>query len=154
MRFGTILIAVENMEKARAFYEEVLSQKVTLNLMDANVTFENRFTLQADFAGLVADPKLEIIAKSNNHELYFEEENMEDFLDHLETFPEIEYVHELREYPWGQRVIRFYDPDHHIVEVGESMESVFKHFQSEGMSLDEIAERTMHPVDFVKQFLK
>ena len=154
MRFGTILIAVENMEQARAFYEEVLQQKVTLNLMDANVTFENRFTLQADFAGLVAHPKLEIVAKSNNHELYFEEENMEDFLDHLETFPEIEYIHELREYPWGQRVIRFYDPDHHIIEVGESMSSVFKHFQSEGMSLDEIAERTMHPVDFVKQFLK
>jgi len=26
--------------------------------------------------------------------------------------------------PWGQRVIRFYDPDMHIVEVGESLESV------------------------------
>jgi hypothetical protein len=33
---------------------------------------------------------------------------------------QVEYVHPLREQPWRQRVVRFYDPDHHIIEVGES----------------------------------
>jgi len=56
-------------------------------------------------------------------------------------------------YPWGQRVIRFYDPDFHIVEVGESMESVFKKFQKQGMSIDEVAQRTQHPVEFVKKHI-
>ena len=36
----------------------------------------------------------------------------------------IEYVHPVKEHGWGQRVVRFYDPDKHIIEVGENMKVV------------------------------
>ena len=50
----------------------------------------------------------------------------------------------------GQRVIRFYDPDMHIIEVGESMLTVVKRFISQGLSIEETAERTQHPIEFIR----
>ena len=63
------------------------------------------------------------------------------------------WVHELKEYPWGQRDIRVYDPDKHIVEIAEDMGVVIKRFLKEGMSLEEVASRTMYPVEFVKHYM-
>lgn len=62
----------------------------------------------------------------------------------------IVFIHTAKEYPWGQRVMRFYDYDQHIVEVAESMESVARRFLAGGLSIEETAERTMFPVEFVK----
>lgn len=59
----------------------------------------------------------------------------------------------LVEYPWGQRVIRFYDPDMHIIEVGEPMENVVKRFIDQGLSVEETSKRTQHPIEFVKNCL-
>ena len=37
-------------------------------------------------------------------------------------YPEhIEYVNRLMEHSWGQKVIRFYDPDGNLIEVGTPM---------------------------------
>ncbi len=54
--------------------------------------------------------------------------------------------------PWGQRDIRVYDPDKHIVEIAENMNTVIKRFFSQGMSAEEVAKRTMFPLDVVKQY--
>ena len=63
------------------------------------------------------------------------------------------YLHRTKEYTWRQRVVRFYDPDSHIIEVGESMRSVFEKFHKRGMSIEEVAQRTQHPVEFVKKHI-
>ncbi len=152
MKFQLPLIAVSDLKTSRAFYENVLSQKATMDL-GTNLSFENgAFALQEDYAGL-AGTSVCIGTKANDHELYFEEEDFDGFVNHLETFPDIEYVHKAKEYPWGQRVVRFFDPDCHIIEVGESMRSVFRRFYKEGMSAEQVAERTMHPLEYVKQFV-
>ncbi|AGF96825.1 Lactoylglutation lyase [Methanosarcina mazei Tuc01] len=85
--------------------------------------------------------------------MYFEEEDLDSFLKKLKEMNSIEYVHELKEQPWGQRVIRFYDPDMHIIEVGEPMESVVKRLLSEGLPVEETSKRTLMPEEFVRQFL-
>jgi hypothetical protein len=47
--------------------------------------------------------------------------------------------------------MRFYDPDYHIIEVGESMESVaIRYFQS-GMTVEDICRRTSLPGEFVQK---
>jgi catechol 2,3-dioxygenase-like lactoylglutathione lyase family enzyme len=155
MKFGCPLIAVNNIHISRNFYEKVLHQKVDLAL-GANVFFKDGhsgFAIQSDYTGLVDTENFNATYKSNDHELYFEEENFDEFINQLMQNDDIVYLHKEKEYPWGQRVIRFYDPDFHIIEVGESMESVFKRFYSQGMSIDEVAERTSHPVEFVKKSL-
>ena len=75
------------------------------------------------------------------------EEDIDAFSDHL-RFYEINYVHELLEHPWGQRVVCFYDPDGHIIEVGEKMKAVIERFLKSGMTYEEVAERMDEPVEY------
>ena len=155
MKFGCPIIAVKDVNISRNFYEKILCQKVTLDL-GINIAFGNEssvFAIQADYAGLIGTDDFKVTYKGNDHEIYFEEEDFDWFEKHLSQFDDIIYVHKTKEYSWGQRVIRFYDLDFHIIEVGESMESVFKKFQSQGMSIDEVAKRTEHHVEFVKKYI-
>ena len=54
---------------------------------------------------------------------------------------------------WGQRVVRFYDPDGHIIEVGEKLDAVISRFMEQGLSTEETAARMDIPVDFVTAYL-
>ena len=56
-------------------------------------------------------------------EVYFEEDDFDTFAKKLQTFG-IHYVHPIKEHDWRQRVVRFYDPDCHIIEVGENIKFV------------------------------
>ena len=61
----------------------------------------------------------DIIPKNNTCELYFEERNIESFIEKLEKlYPSIQYVNRLMTHSWGQKVIRFYDLDGNLIEVG------------------------------------
>lgn len=154
MRFICPLIVVNEMKASRSFYENILNQKVQFDFGE-NESFESGFAihLKSHFSNLINISENDILKKSNNFELYFEEEDMDSFLQKLEEISSIEYVHGLKEQPWGQRVIRFYDPDKHIVEVGEPMESVVKRFLSKGLSIEETSKRTLMPEEFVRQCL-
>lgn len=149
MRFVSPLLAVKDLAASKKFYEDVLGQQVTLDLGD-NVSFDG-FAIQRNYEGLVGVNSFRVGPAANDHELYFEEADFEAFITRLDSFTDIRYLHRAKEYPWGQRVVRLYDPDGHIIEVGESMESVFGRFKSQGMSVEEVAERTMHPAEYVRQ---
>lgn len=156
MKFGCPLYDVKDMAVSRAFYETVMGQTVVLDL-DVNVAFGTEggpiFALQQGFAGLVGVDDFPVRYHNNDHEMVFEEEDFDAFCQRLKQQEGIRYIHDAKEYPWGQRVVRFYDPDFHVIEVGETMESVFKRFHGQGMSIEEVAERTGHPVEYVKQYL-
>ena len=63
-----------------------------------------------------------LILKNNMTELYFEESNIEGFVKKLEESDfEIEFVNKLMTHSWGQKVVRFYDPDGNLIEVGTPM---------------------------------
>lgn len=90
-----------------------------------------------------------MILQNNAGEMYFEEENIDAYSEHLKSL-EINYVHELLEHPWGQRVVRFYDPDGHIIEVGEKLSAVIERFLKSGMSVEETGERMDVPVNYIR----
>lgn len=154
MRFVCPLFVVKDIQISRAFYQEVLQQKIKFDFGE-NIVFEGDFALQEanHFAAMVQIPVQRIKTESHNAELYFEQDDMETFTEHLKTFDDIVHLHPLVEHSWGQRVLRFYDPDSHIVEVGESMETVIRRLASMGLSIDEVAAKTQHPYDFVKNCL-
>lgn len=77
---------------------------------------------------------------------------MDAFCEHLKQF-DICYVHPLFEHRWGQRVVRFYDPDKHIIEVGERLDAVILRFMEHGLSAKETAARMDIPFDYVKACL-
>ena len=152
MKFTSTMIVVKDMEKSRNFYENLLNQKVIMDL-GANVAYEG-FALQTleswmEFIGKEEDDIN--LLKNNNAELYFEIDDLDNFINKLKNFNDfkIELVHETMEFPWGQRGIRFYDPDNHIIEVGESLESLVKKFINEGMSEEDISKRTGLPEEVV-----
>ncbi len=46
----------------------------------------------------------------------------EAFIQKLEKlYPSVKYVNRLMTHSWGQKVIRFYDPDGNLIEVGTPM---------------------------------
>ncbi len=149
MKYCGTLISVSDMAKSKNFYEKVMEQKVVMDL-GVHVSFENGLSLQSNYEELVGE-KLEMLLKPNNFQLYFEVKDLDRWEAKLKSLEEIEFIHASKEYPWGQRVMRFYDCDKYIVEVSESMESVVKRFLAQGLSVEETAERTMFPVEFVKQ---
>lgn len=104
-----------------------------------NIAFTCGSALQQDFDWLVHLPKESILRKSNNVELCFEEQDFDSFLHKLKKYPNIECLGEVIEHSWGQRVIRFYDLDGHIIEVGENMKMVIKRFLASGMTIDEVS---------------
>ncbi|MDN6217924.1 MAG: glyoxalase/bleomycin resistance/dioxygenase family protein [Enterococcus sp.] len=152
MNYGGIMIAVKDMNIARQFYEELMEQKVMMNLDNIHVVYESGFSMQADYAGLL-DVSIEMKEQANNFQLYFEVEDLAIWEEKLSKVEGIEFLHHSKEYPWGQRVMRFYDPDKFIVEVSESMTSVAKRYLAQGLSIEETAEKTMFPVAFVKELI-
>ena len=66
----------------------------------------------------------------------------------------MDFVHPIVEHSWGQRVVRFYDPDKHIIEVGENMKIVCKRFLNSGMTPEQVAERMDVPMKFVNACMR
>ena len=151
MQYQGTLISVADMGKAKHFYETVMEQKVLMDL-GVHVSFEGGLSLQSNYEELVGET-LPQKARPNNFQLYFEVENLDTWQEKITNTAGIEFIHKAKEYPWGQRVMRFYDYDGYIVEVSEKMESVAKRFLTQGLSAEETAARTMFPIEFVKSLM-
>ena len=147
------MLVVTDMEKAITFYEEVIGDRVTMNFGE-NVQFESGFALQEMKKWKEMIHTNVVRRKSNDAELYFEEKDFDKFLEYLKEFPEIQYVHPVEEAPWGQRVVRFYDPDFHIIEVGEPMDAVIQRLLESGMTVEQVSEKSQYPIEYVKRFAK
>lgn len=94
-----------------------------------------------------------VVFKNNASELYFDEDNMNGFINRLSTYSDIAYVHPLEETTWGQRVVRLYDLDGHIIEVGENMQRVVERWLADGKTLSEIAKRMDISIEDVNSIL-
>lgn len=120
MRLKNILIVVKNIEKSRQFYNDLFGLDLVLD-NDGNMILTEGLVLQDEkiwrkFLGK------DIIPKSNSCELYFKEQDIEVFIEKLESlYPNIQYVNRLMTHSWGQKVIRFYDLDGNLIEVGTPM---------------------------------
>ena len=117
MKLKNILIVVDDIEKSKQFYHDLFGLNVVLD-NDGNMILTEGLVLQdkkiwKEFLGK------EIIPKSNSCELYFVEQDIEAFAEKLERlYPSIQYVNRLMTHSWGQKVIRFYDLDGNLIEVG------------------------------------
>ena len=120
MRLKNILIVVKDIEKSRKFYQDLFGIDMVLD-NDGNMILTEGLVLQDEIIWKSFLDR-DIIPKSNSCELYFEEQNIEAFVEKLERlYPSIEYVNRLMTHSWGQRVIHFYDLDGNLIEVGTPM---------------------------------
>lgn len=151
MRYSTTLLAVRDMDRSLAFYKTFFDQDVVCDL-GWNKTLTCGLALQIHFDKLAEFPAESMHFRNHTMELYFETEDMDAFMALLDKHPEVERLDRLRTYPWHQRGIRIYDPDGHLLEVSESMESVaFREFEA-GHSAEETADIIQHPLALVQDW--
>ena len=117
MKLKNILIVVKDIEKSKQFYHDLFGLDMVLD-NDGNMILTEGLVLQDEKRWKKFLEK-DSIAKSNTCELYFEEQDIEAFIEKLEQlYPSIQYVNRLMTHSWGQKVIRFYDLDGNLIEVG------------------------------------
>ena len=117
MKLKNVLIVVKDINKSLKFYHDLFGLELVLD-NDGNMILTDGLVLQAESYWKEFIQK-DIIGRNNSSELYFEESDIEGFVRKLETlYPETEYVNKLMTHSWGQRVVRFYDPDGNLIEVG------------------------------------
>ena len=66
----------------------------------------------------------------------------------------VRFIHPIMEHSWGQRAFRVYDPDNHIIEFAESMENVVLRLYTQNLSVEEIAKKSMMPMEFINLVLE
>lgn len=152
MRYCCTLLSVADIHKARRFYEDLFGLEVCQDY-GRNVLFSCGLALQQDFDWLIGVPKEQVHGKPDNIEIVFEEHDFDDFLQRLNDYPAIKFLGGVIEHDWGQRVIRFYDLDGHLIEVGEEMKTVVERFVSDGMSLEEVSKRMDVSIDGLLKLL-
>lgn len=117
MKLKSTLIVVRDIEKAKQFYHKLFGLEMIQD-NDGNMVLTDGLVLQEE-RYWKEFLKRDIIPQSNSCELYFEETDIEGFVEKLERlYPDIEYVNRLMTHSWGQTVIRFYDLDGNLIEVG------------------------------------
>ena len=152
MKFKNPMLVVTDIDRSVAFYRKVFGLRVIMDF-GANKTLTGGLALQTletwqEFIGTD-----NIVFGNNNFELYFEEDDFDAFIERLKEY-DVEYVHPVKTHSWGQRVVRIYDPDRHIIEIGENLKVVCKRFLDSGMTAKQVAEKMDVPIKFVNSLIK
>ena len=152
MKLKNPMLVVRDIDQSVEFYNRVFGLHVIMDF-GANKTLTGGLALQTaeTYQEFIGDRAISF--GGNSFELYFEEDDFDCFTARLRN-NQIEYVHPIKEHSWGQRVVRFYDPDRHIIEVGESMKSVCKRFLDTGMTPEQVASRMDVPIKFVNACIR
>ena len=156
VEFKSSVLFVRDIETSRQFYQDLLGQAVSVD-HGPNVEFAGGFAMwQVDHAyrtifGRPADGAERLGRR--NVELYFEPDDLDAAWKRLSDAG-VPVVHAICEQPWGQRVFRVYDPDGHIVELGEPMRVVVLRYLDAGMSEEAVARRTSMPLEVVRQIAR
>ena len=120
MRLRNVLIVTKDIDAAKKYYKDLFGLDVLLD-NDGNMILTEGLVLQDEKIWKQFLAK-EIIHENNSSELYFEENDIEAFVEKLEKlYPDTKYVNKLMSHSWGQKVVRFYDLDGNLIEVGTPM---------------------------------
>lgn len=149
MKLKNILFVVEDIEKSKTFYTDLFGLMVVTDFGENVILTEGLVLQEKKLWEKFIESNVSV--GGNDAELYFEENDIDGFLKKLEQSNfVIEYLNKCMEHHWGQRVIRIYDPDRHVIEIGESMEYVARRFLKTGMTVEQVAKKTGLPLSHVE----
>jgi len=147
LKFYSPVVFVKDIGKAKKFYAEVLGQEIAHDF-GANIVFKCRLSIwqiieQHEISGIAGDA-----AKGKTFELYFETDSIEESVKLIKASG-AQFFHEIKTEPWGQMTFRFFDPDGHLIEIGEAFEVFVQRIYSETRSVEETAKRTGVPEETI-----
>lgn len=154
MKYCGSLYVIEDIEKTKEFYKEVLGLRV-ISDFGANFTMTGGISFQTkeSWIEFIEKSNDDIIYNAHNGELYFETDDLDSFIEKLKQRHDIEYVHNVKTHEWGQRGIRIYDPDYHVIEVSEKLSTLCLRLYNQGMSLEDISKKTMLSKKVIERML-
>ncbi len=151
--YKSVVLLCDDVPAIREFYQKLFGLEIQIDI-GAMVSFTCGLSLwDAPFAGeLMYSGKHPEKTERPDYEVYFETDDIEGFVTDAKAF-NLKLLHTIKTAPWHQQVIRFFDPAGHLVEVGESMETVVRRFAKNGLSPEEISQKTEMPIEFVNYAL-
>lgn len=152
MKYDGILLVVEDMERSKRFYMGLLGFEIAMDLGE-NVSFKEGLFLQtksswSKFAGIPID---EFKFGGRDKELVFTDNDLDGLSKKLEKAG-VKY--KKNEMPWMQRTISFFDPDAHVIGVGEAMDHVAARLLKDGMPKEKVSEVTMIPMEYINTIIE
>lgn len=149
-RYRNTVLFVKDIHSSKTFYHDRLHQEIDFDF-DKTVGFKSGLALWQ----IADDHPVKtsgIPQQSAGFELYFETENLDR--DHKKLINSgIKLLHDIIEESWGQRTVRFYDPDGHLIELGESLPT-FINRMAQTMSIEEIHQKTSVPVKDILKLIR
>lgn len=149
LKNSSTALFVKDIGTSKKFYSGLLGLDIHLDI-GKNVIYTCGITLWEIQSTHILQSKLGLDditdRRINRFEIYFETETIQQDFEHLKN-NNIEILNEIHEEPWGQLTIRFFDPDRHLIEIGESIKQFVTRFLSFGMTAEEINKKTSVPVD-------
>ncbi len=147
---------VKNIEISKIFYTNTLQLPVRLDF-GKNIILQNGLTLWEINKSHIISTSLGVEkitdGSCNRFELYFETDHLEEVYADLKKNG-VQFIHEIHEESWGQQTIRFFDPDNHLIEVGESMKLFVTRIYNQGLSVEQVSEKTHVPAEEVKRLIE
>lgn len=159
--YHSTVLFVNNVEKSKKFYTEVMGEEIELDL-GLNIGFKSGLAIWDGNYGrkvIFEDSGSELKSKDENFsskkmlEVYYETDDMEKTYEILKNSG-TEFVHSIKEQPWCQLTVRILDPDGHMIEVGERMDVCIKRLFKSGKTPKQIAVSTTMPAEIVNYMLQ
>jgi catechol 2,3-dioxygenase-like lactoylglutathione lyase family enzyme len=124
LTFINPVVFVKDINVSKPFYTDVLGLKIVAD-HGAFVLFEDHFSLHQahELAQTVWGENIPAgthqLQGRDNLLLYFETDELEQMFARIKD--QVRLIHPIQKQTWGQLVFRFYDPDGHVVEIGEPL---------------------------------
>ncbi len=113
-----LVIVVKDVEKSKQFYKELFGLDVILD-QEGNVILTEGLVLQEAKVWEQAIGQ-DVVWKNHAAELYFEETDLDLFLEKFQQYEQkIQYVYLPEKGESKKRAVRLYDLDGNMIEVGE-----------------------------------
>lgn len=158
LRNCTLVLFVKDTKVARDFYVNILGMEVVMDFGGLNFAFSSGFAVWQIMDNNIIPQTL---GKDNinnpglpgRFELYFETDDIDGVHQKLKE-NDIKFLHELNTEVYGQRNIRFYDPDGHLLEIGEATPTFLRRiYEEENCDLEAASKRTFTTVEDLKTIL-
>lgn len=154
----TPVLFVKDASRSKDFYAGLLGMTVAADFDELNVIFEEGFAVWQIRDGNMITEKLGRSGIENSQsvsrfEIVLETDDI-DIVNKKLKENDVKLLHEMSTEIWGQRTIRFYDPDGHLIEVGEAIPVFLKRvYMEEGENLKSTSKRTFMPEDTIRRIL-
>lgn len=151
------VLFVKDAQKSKNFYVDVLGMTVVGDFGGLNIIFKENFAIwqileENMILQKLGSDKVYDASATSRFETAFETEDLDEVYNTLKSH-NVKFLHEINEEIWGQRNLRFYDPDGHLIEVGEAMHVFLKRVYNEEKTVEGVAKRTFMEPDAVRHFL-